>query len=182
VPSLNRASYLVADDREAGRYRLLLEAQTDRPEAAGASVVLHDISSTGLLFEADPGIGVDAQIMFDVAGVGALATRTVWTNGSFYGAEFITPLSHDQLKAVLLESKVVWPEFAPPPFYDIEQLRSRRGRTDPVIEEVWAEPIQGEGLEEDGPKLPVARRIQIVLGLSLLLWAAIIGALWWAFG
>lgn len=193
MPSLNLASILVADNRTSGRYRLLLEAE--RETADGTSVILHDLSQSGLLFEAEPGIQSDAEIMLHIPGIGPIAARTVWTNGSFYGAQFATPLTPDRLKAALAQSKVIWPAFAPPTPLDIEQARSRIAQpeaesqleTGPVpVLEIGDRAIQvpakhAEPLSEE-PKLPLPVRIRIIVGLTIVLWTAILGAAFLAFG
>ena len=193
MPSLNLASILVADDRTSGRYRLLLEAE--RETADGTSVILHDLSQSGLLFEAEPGIQSDAEIMLHIPGIGPIAARTVWTNGSFYGAQFATPLTPDRLKAALAQSKVIWPAFAPPTPLDIEQARSRIAHPEaqletgpaPVLDlEIGGRDVQvsakhAEPLSEE-PKLPLPVRIRIIVGLTIVLWTAILGAAFLAFG
>lgn len=193
MPSLNLASILVADDRTSGRYRLLLEAE--RETADGTSVILHDLSQSGLLFEAEPGIQSDAEIMLHIPGIGPIAARTVWTNGSFYGAQFATPLTPDRLKAALAQSKVIWPAFAPPTPLDIEQARSRIAQPEaqletgpaPVLDlEIGGRDVQvsakhAEPLSEE-PKLPLPVRIRIIVGLTIVLWTAILGAAFLAFG
>ena len=193
MPSLNLASILVADDRTSGRYRLLLEAERDT--ADGTSVILHDLSQSGLLFEAEPGIQSDAEIMLHIPGIGPIAARTVWTNGSFYGAQFATPLTPDRLKAALAQSKVIWPAFAPPTPLDIEQARSRIAQPEaqletgpaPVLDlEIGGRDVQvsakhAEPLSEE-PKLPLPVRIRIIVGLTIVLWTAILGAAFLAFG
>ena len=193
MPSLNLASILVADDRTSGRYRLLLEAERDT--ADGTSVILHDLSQSGLLFEAEPGIEGDAEIMLHIPGIGPIAARTVWTNGSFYGAQFATPLTPDRLKAALAQSKVIWPAFAPPTPLDIEQARSRIAQPEaqletgpaPVLDlEIGGRDVQvsakhAEPLSEE-PKLPLPVRIRIIVGLTIVLWTAILGAAFLAFG
>ena len=193
MPSLNLASILVADDRTSGRYRLLLEAERDT--ADGTSVILHDLSQSGLLFEAEPGIEGDAEIMLHIPGIGPIAARTVWTNGSFYGAQFATPLTPDRLKAALAQSKVIWPAFAPPTPLDIEQARSRIAQPEaqletgpaPVLDlEIGDRTVQVpakhvEPLSEE-PKLPLPVRIRIIVGLTIVLWTAILGAAFLAFG
>ena len=195
MPSLNLASILVADDRTSGRYRLLLEAERDT--ADGTSVILHDLSQSGLLFEAEPGIQSDAEIMLHIPGIGPIAARTVWTNGSFYGAQFATPLTPDRLKAALAQSKVIWPAFAPPTPLDIEQARSRLAQPEaetqletgpaPVLDlEIGGRDVQvsakhAEPLSEE-PKLPLPVRIRIIVGLTIVLWTAILGAAFLAFG
>lgn len=195
MPSLNLASILVADDRASGRYRLLLEAE--RETAGGTSVILHDLSQSGLLFEAEPGIEGDAEIMLHIPGIGPIAARTVWTNGSFYGAQFAKPLTPDRLKAALAQSKVIWPAFAPPAPLDIEQARSRLAQpesgpqleTGPVPDldleigdrAVHVPTKHAEPLSEE-PKLPLPVRIRIIVGLTIVLWTAILGAAFLAFG
>lgn len=193
MPSLNLASTLIADDRASGRYRLLLEAET--AAAAGTSVTLHDLSQSGLLFEAEPGIADDAEIMLDIPGVGPVAARTVWTNGSFYGARFARPISPDRLKAALAQSKVIWPTFAPPAPLDIEQARSRLAQPDaelpietgprPVLDLDAAGttvPVRIAEPRDEEPKLPLPARVRLIVGLTTALWAAILIPLWLLFG
>lgn len=189
MPSLNLASTLVEDDRSSGRYRLLLEAE--RGATGGTSVTLHDLSQSGLLFEAEQGIPGDAEISLDIPGIGPVLARTVWTNGSFYGAQFGKPLTPDRLKAALAASKVVWPAFSAPAPIDIEQARSRLGQPDLAlaIEQVaFAAPdlsanssVPATAIVEEA-KLPLPVRIRIIVGLTLTLWAGIFGILWLALG
>ncbi len=189
MPSLNLASTLVEDDRSSGRYRLLLEAE--RGAAGGTSVTLHDLSQSGLLFEAEHGIPGDAEISLDIPGIGPVVARTVWTNGSFYGAQFGKPLTPDRLKAALAASKVVWPAFSAPAPLDIEQARSRLGRPEltPAIEEIAFvapelpshAPVPATAIAEEA-KLPLPVRIRIIVGVTLALWTGIFGILWLALG
>ena len=119
----------------------------------------------------------------------------MWTNGSFYGAQFATPLTPDRLKAALAQSKVIWPAFAPPTPLDIEQARSRIAQPEaqletgpaPVLDlEIGGRDVQvsakhAEPLSEE-PKLPLPVRIRIIVGLTIVLWTAILGAAFLAFG
>lgn len=185
MPSLNRASTLIADDRASGRYRLLLEARAGEAGAGESPVVLHDLSQDGLLFEAEAGIGNGAEIMLDIPNVGPVAARTVWTNGSFYGAEFATPLTPERLKAALAASVVAWPDFASKPLPDLEEIRSQRAR--PKADAAQSDDAHGPvaqiaGQEDSYPKLPLPVRIRIIVGLSLALWTAILGLAWLALG
>jgi hypothetical protein len=181
VPSLNRASILVTDDRTARRYRLLLEAETDQAPQLGMPVILHDISLRGLLFEADPVLGTETELTLEVPGVGPLLARTVWTNGSFYGAEFATPLSADRLKAVLAESKVIWPDFAPIP----QKLEPMQLRALPAAAPAGpGEAERGREMEAAGwneavaDKFSLPTRIRIIVGLTVGTWS-LIGLLVW---
>ena len=192
MPSLNLASVLIADDRTSVRYRLLLEA--DLGAGGGTSVTVHDISQSGVLFEADAQVENDAEIALDIPGVGPVVARTVWTNGSFYGAHFARPLASDRLKAALSQSRVVWPEFAPSPPIDIAEARARQNAIQPapvVVDNApaVAEPVQpifagttafAESLREDA-KLPLPVRIRIIVGLTVVLWAGLLAPLWLAF-
>ena len=193
MPSLNRASTLIADDRASGRYRLLLQARAGEAEAGGIAVTLHDLSRSGLLFEADATIERDAEIMLDIPGIGPVAARPVWTNGSFYGAEFAKPLTPDHLKAALSESRVVWPQFARS--LDVEQITLRRAPpgeedTQPGTEAPALDGIEDEGrnawsghaeIADPDPKFSLPVRIRIIVGLTLALWSAIFAFLWFAF-
>jgi hypothetical protein len=196
VPSLNRASVLIADDRASGRYRLLLEARARRAETAGMDVTLHDLSQTGLLFESDATLDRYAEIMLDISGIGPVAAFVIWTNGAFYGAEFGKPLNPEHLKAALAASKIVWPHFAEPDAVDLEQIRAKRapepeiqprasyvspiavGRSDEGRHQAWG--VQHCG--DDDRKLPLAVRVWIIAGLTLALWSGIFALLWLALG
>lgn len=182
MPSLNRTTYLVEDDRGSGRYRMLMEARAEQVGAeTAAAVVLHDISRTGLLFEADFDLAPDTEIDLDIPGLGILEARTVWGNGHFFGAEFVTPLTPDRLRAALLESKVVWPDFTPAPVPPIEVLRARRDAS-PTLPDVGAPvpvPVADDPAE---PKWPLPARMRFIVGTTLLLWALILGTIWLALG
>lgn len=196
MPSLNRASILIADDRASGRYRLLLQARAGAAETAGMAVTLHDLSYTGLLFEADTSIDRYAEIMLDIPGIGPVAAYVVWTNGAFYGAEFAKPLTAEDMKAALAASKIVWPHFAEPAAVDLEQIRAKRTpepivqpqathALEPTVYEVededWhARPDPVGGV--DDRKLPLAVRAWIIAGLTLALWSGIFGLLWLVLG
>lgn len=177
MPSLNRKTYLVEDDRDSGRYRMLLEARAESAGAEAAPVVLHDISRTGLLFEAEFDLAADAEIELDVPGLGPIQALTVWNNGRFFGAEFVTPLAPDRLRAALLESKVIYPEFAPTPVPPVEVLRAQRDAL-PTLVDV---PVPAmEAVAE--PKYPLPVRMRIIAGATFLLWMPILGTGWLAFG
>ena len=166
--SLSQAFILPAeDDRASARYRLLLEVRSDDQRRA-TPVVIHDISRTGLLLQIEGHLGADTELTFDLPGVGVASARVAWSSGSFYGAQFVVPLAPSALANLYSQSKVVWPAFQPTP-----------GPSQRRVEPGAASQAHATETREShaSGSLPVAVRVQILVIVSLVLWAAAIAGL-----
>jgi hypothetical protein len=157
------------EERSAQRFGLLLQSSA---EAAGGSlvdIVIHDLSATGFLIECTQPLGNRAQVTLELPGAGPVTGDVVWASGNFFGGEFRSTLDRAALDAARSSSPVVWPEFVP---------KSAADRA-PIV----TEPLVGEATPVEMPgddRLPVARRMQIIVGASLLLWAPLALGIWTA--
>lgn len=135
-----------------------------------ASVIIHNLSGTGLLIETGKKLEPGATFDVDLPEVGATEVRVAWTSGDFYGCDFTTPIAAGRAGAPrlhALDDMAAAPEAVPaflasPPF--------GYGTTE--------QPFPGEQTSSE-PKLPMRSRILFVLGISLILWA-IIALIFWA--
>lgn len=153
------------DERSSTRYRLLLSASAEAAEIGLVDITIRDLSSTGFLVECNerlvPGTEITLELPDGTFSVGEI----VWTSGNFFGGEFRIPLSIAALASARLISPVVGP-LAPVP-ESVDRHQEDAGAVDP---------------EERDARLPVGRRILIIVGTSVLLWVPIAVGIWLAFG
>ncbi|EIZ81073.1 XRE family transcriptional regulator [Novosphingobium sp. Rr 2-17] len=90
----------------AERRRLLLEAQGALESGAQASVMVHNISATGLLIESKVDLEVEEGIELVLPGAVIVRARVVWASGQLFGCAFETPLPRAALSAAELRSAV----------------------------------------------------------------------------
>jgi hypothetical protein len=142
MPSLNRQTILIADERAHGRYQLLLEVQAGASDMPGLPVVLHNISRTGLLIEAVSGLSHTGSIDVQLPGAGTVSAQIVWADGAFYGVRFAMPLTPNRLEAALARSKVIWPDFSPTwPGPEARPGADRSGARPPWWDQIAAPPL-----------------------------------------
>jgi hypothetical protein len=156
MPVTARLETFEADDRRSqGRRRLHLESSLS---ASGDEVLVHDISTTGVLLETAAKLQPFESLQFDLPEVGAMQAVVVWNSGPFFGCEFASPIPRAAISAALLRSPVA---------------------TKLLVESSLAvdEAHEAEILDH-GEALPLATRGWIILGVSLTLWALIL----WAVG
>ncbi|OCC25086.1 XRE family transcriptional regulator [Croceicoccus estronivorus] len=90
----------------ASRRKLLLEAQGALASGDSASVLVHNISATGLLLESRIPLAIDEAITVDLPESEATPAKVVWTSGHLFGCRFDTPISAAVLSAAELRSAV----------------------------------------------------------------------------
>lgn len=90
------------DERGAPRFRLSLGSVIG---AGQTDVLIQNISTTGLLFEADAvlAVGDTFEVLLPNM-VSASVAQIVWRDGSLFGCEFETSLSQAAISAALLRS------------------------------------------------------------------------------
>jgi hypothetical protein len=141
-----------ADARSSTRYRLLLPAVNGDAADDHGPITIRDLSETGMLLEVSAAFPEARGVAIDIPGLGAVSADIVWTSGRLRGAQFVQPLSAADVRAAWAQSKVVWPQF----------------RAD-------SSAATAESLADDrGPAntLPVARRIQVIVVVTVALWVA----------
>lgn len=154
------------DERGAARYRLLIEASADVSDAGTQAVSIHQLSATGFLLEAQDDLPVGTEVDLDIPGAGQAQGEVVWSFGRFAGGQFRSPLTPDTLKAARSGSRVVWPEFVP---------TSAADRAAEIVEPATV-PHSDETVAND--RWPLRKRVQLIVGASMLLWTPVALAIW----
>lgn len=120
----------------APRRRLRLEAQGSSTTGEKGLVVVHNISSTGLLVESSIALSQGERIDIDLPLVGPTQASVVWEGGGFFGCEFAAPISAAAISAAQLRATapVATPtprdEHAGEPFgMRLQRLRKAKGLT-----------------------------------------------------
>lgn len=142
--------------RQSPRRKLWLDV--DVTSASGTTNVrILDVSSTGLLFETGGELGRGETIELNLPEAGSVSGVITWVSGPLLGCEFKRPISSAAVSASLLRSPA----------------RQKARNLAPAHRSVAAvSPVAS------GPaKLPANVRMRWIVGLTLLPWAAIGGAL-----
>ncbi len=161
------------EERSARRFRLLLPASAETAEAGLVDVSLHDLSATGFLIECAEPLSVGSEISLELPGIGSATGDVVWASGRFIGGEFRKALPPSALSTARASSPVLWPDFTP-------TSAAHRG-AEAVAEQEAEVPLVAEPAIAD-TRLPVARRVQVIVGASILLWTPLAFGLWSALG
>jgi transcriptional regulator with XRE-family HTH domain len=118
------------------RRKLMLEARGALPSGTSAEILVHDISTTGLLLESAVPLGVDEKIGIELPHAGTTWAKVVWNSGKLFGCQFHSPISTAALSAAQLRSAVGQPvnvaaRDAPPADASfgarLQRLRKERG-------------------------------------------------------
>lgn len=90
--------------RSSERRRLRLLLQGAKASGSGIKALVHNISATGLLIEADADMKPGDRIEIALPHAGATSVSIIWASGSLYGCRFDTPVSTATLSAASLRS------------------------------------------------------------------------------
>lgn len=120
--------------------------RNERREPIDATIL--DVSTSGFRVRVGADLSVGDEITLGLAGLGMVPARVVRQSGQDYGCEFRTPVSSQALAAALTADTLLEGRFAPLPLPGDE----------PAIER-WPAPV----------------RLSIIIGSTVLLWAALIG-------
>lgn len=140
----------VGVQHRAARRKLRLVHQL----GSGAEVVIHDLSTTGLLIETSAELFGGEPIEVDLAEAGSRQATIVWNSGRFFGCQFIEAIPGAAVSSALLRSSCILP-----PREAQQGSRNVEQRAD----------------EE---KLPLATRLRLVVALALATWLLAGLALW----
>jgi transcriptional regulator with XRE-family HTH domain len=173
------AAHFDADEtRPRGARRVLrLTIRGETEAGAAASVLVHNISATGLLLETAARLAVGERITIELPQAGAAEASVVWDSGRFYGCQLAAPLSPAALDAAQLRSAVDGLDGASPTDAApdegfparLQRLRKRRGLTLAQIALVLGVSKPTVWAWEQGRARPVESRIDAlanVLGVS----------------
>lgn len=135
--------------------------------ATGEAVIIHDVSSTGMLIETSAELATLGPIEIDLPEAGITQAFVVWNSGQFYGCEFKERIPQAAISAALLRS----------PAPDLPSLERPHPIPEPKAQiELLAKELREpeEIFEQD--KAPFGVRLRVILGGAILLWALIIWA------
>lgn len=99
-----------SDNRSATRRSLRLEVQASSPNDV-SSAFIHNLSERGLLIESATDLAIGEMIEVALPEAGACEARVIWSDGSFFGCEFLRPVPRAAVSAALLRAPA---EQAPP--------------------------------------------------------------------
>lgn len=88
------------DTRRALRRSLQLEVKATSHGASSA--LIRNLSERGLLIETAADLAIGETLHVDLPEAGAVEARIVWRDGSFFGCEFLAPVSKAAVSAALL--------------------------------------------------------------------------------
>jgi len=138
--------------RAAARRQLSLGATL--PET-GEEAVIHDLSTTGILIETKADLATFEQLHLDLPEVGATIATVMWNSGQYFGCEFHKPIPQAAISAALLRNPI--------------------SKREPVSA-VHTDDVEETQFTDD--RYPLAVRLRMIFGSSILLWALIL----WAVG
>jgi hypothetical protein len=143
------------EERIARRHHLTLSA---RVSAAGSAirVVVHNISATGLLIEADLELEIGDEVEVELPEAGTTRAEVVWRSGNFFGCEFESAVTTAAVSAARLRSQ---PSQVAP---------------EPATEQMLPSPADAIELAADPNALSPRQKLLVIGGLALACWAPII--------
>lgn len=86
----------------APRRKLQLEARSALGSGDATSVLVHNLSETGLLLESQVTLAVGEKIEIDLPQAGATSAKVIWAGSNLFGCEFDSPISAAALSAAQL--------------------------------------------------------------------------------
>lgn len=122
-------------------------------QESGGSAVIRDLSVSGLSLETADPLSVGEKLLVDLPLNGATCATVVWRDGSLFGCEFEESVSAAAISAALLRAQPEAPEDTPSS--DIAADVEHHPETE------WS----------------AARKMWVVIGLSLASWAVVLAVL-----
>jgi hypothetical protein len=150
------------DDRSSQRRKLNLEVQGTTRQGAAANVLIHNLSTTGLLIETSADLAVGDAFEVEIPHAGPTSAQIIWNSGSLFGCEFAAPVPNAAISAALLQTPP--PQSIPVPWAQTHLPKAREDRAD-----------DGETLSL--PQLKLRTRALIIVGFCLVAWTLIISAI-----
>ena len=105
VPARLTTETPASDNRGAARRSLTLEVRASSPADTG-SALIRNLSERGLLIETATELAIGETIQVGLPQTGICEARIVWREGSFFGCEFLMPVSRASVSAALLVAPV----------------------------------------------------------------------------
>ena len=151
------------DNRRQRRHKLLLEVEARGSYAITGTVIVLDISDTGLLIETQAELGVGEMIEVNLPQAGLMEAEIVWAGGQIYGCRFSQNLTPAAISAARLGGR-----FTLAGTDKVPQLAT----TEKVGSDAGASIAATEGMS-------LCARLWVIIGLALSLWIIIGAAATW---
>lgn len=90
--------------RGSARMRMRIEAPGSLSNGEGTTVVIHNLSATGMLIETTSELAIGQRLMVVLPETSDLAAIIVWRSGALAGCRFARPLSRATLSAAQLRN------------------------------------------------------------------------------
>jgi hypothetical protein len=145
-----------SDGRHSSRHRLFLDARASTGSQA-AEILIHNLSSTGMLLETPIELAGNDGIDVDIPEVGTVRANIVWSSESFYGCQFERPMSRAAVSAAMLRSPSDWAASDPLP-----------------LPPVAAPDIPMSQYRHGSDEISPRAKFFIVTGLAIVCWGAVI--------
>lgn len=132
IPAQFEASAVDPRTERSPRRRLRLAVSGALASGDAAAVLIHNVSATGLLLETKTALSEGERIEIDLPEIGATVATIVWSDASYHGGHFDSPLSAGVLSALQLRGEAAVP--APVVVHEplssrLHQLRKAKGMT-----------------------------------------------------
>lgn len=89
------------EDRSAPRIRLKIPASMRPSGSPGFSVIVRDMSLSGVACEALTGMSPGTRVWLTLPGLSALPAKIIWNDGTMVGCAFDTLLNHAVMANIL---------------------------------------------------------------------------------
>lgn len=150
-----KTDLLADEERSSHRHQLWLSARVSANGHAD-QVLIHNLSTTGLLFETGLALELGDEIEVELPEAGTTAAEVVWSSGSYYGCEFASPIMAAAVSASRLRSPV--PQPATPQQAEVSEVPVAIRVTNPN-------------------ELSPLQKIGIIAGLATAFWVPIVVAI-----
>ena len=186
-----------SNTRSANRRKLSLVARGATAAQEFATVVIHDLSETGVLIETEAKLSPGERLEIDIVETRTASATVMWNSGQYYGCQFDHRLPKAAVSAAMLRNAPQPPvddktvvaalvDAAPTetPVNDTPvndtPVNDMPVASTPVADTVPAPSADGVGAAvETEDKLPVGVRLAMLTALGAAAWA-VVGLLGWA--
>lgn len=144
---------IAKERRRSERQPLCLDLEVERADGSTELVQVQDLSRRGLAIHSINTAHIGERLFLPLPQSGTVQAQVVWRCGNHYGCEFLHPIGTAALSAALLKARPARQEERVPDF-----LRPSGPSEQPVI----------------GASSGLFARLPLLLGISALLWCAIL--------
>ena len=180
---MNLMSTVAAEERDANlargeRFSSRLEVSAATSRGATIDIVIHDLSTKGMLIETADGLSVGDHVALGDFNQALPNAAVAWSSGPFHGCTFTEPIAESLVYEVILSGRADMaaeaekPELANPvrPASQILKLRQRQGLTTEEFANLIGVSRQAVWYWETGQRKPRGeqiRKIEEIFGSSV---------------